>query len=421
MGVVMEATPSAARAATALISSRFSPPPPSVTFCYCAPFSISKTAPFSGVSVLKRTSSHSHIARAVERSDTGNSGGNESSEALSLANTTNFTRTLFNFSASNFLPLALISAVALGMVNPTLGCHAQKYSLSKFSTCGIFFISGLKLQGKEIEEVAEAWPVLLFGLASILLLSPLLSILILQVRLVPQEFVTGLAIFCCMPTTLSSGVALTQLAGGNPALALAMTVASNLLGVLTVPFWISILLADGFGVSIPTAKLFWSLISTLLVPLILGKVVRNSSEGLAMYIDKNSRILSLASTILLSLTPWMQVSRSRDLLLMVPSQVFIGALGMGLLIHLALLGFNTIALQALSVGCGGRDSVLTNKKNARTLIIICSQKALLIVVAVVEQLNGALGQPGLLVLPCVAAHINQEWTMFEPRATRLCN
>lgn len=35
------------------------------------------------------------------------------------------------------------------------------------------------------------------------------------------------------------------------------------------------------------------------------------------------------------------------------------------------------------------------------------QKALLIVVAVVEQLSGALGESGLLVLPCVAAHINQ--------------
>jgi sodium/bile acid cotransporter 7 len=79
--------------------------------------------------------------------------------------------------------------------------------------------------------------------ASILLLSPFFSKLILQVQIAPQEFVTGmllntkvavifyfilffltfcskllimmildtgLAIFSCMPTTLSSGVALTQ-------------------------------------------------------------------------------------------------------------------------------------------------------------------------------------------------------------------
>ena len=40
-----------------------------------------------------------------------------------------------------FFCAALISAVALGMANPTLGCYAHKYSLSKFTTFGIFFIS----------------------------------------------------------------------------------------------------------------------------------------------------------------------------------------------------------------------------------------------------------------------------------------
>ncbi|KAI3898869.1 hypothetical protein MKW92_009992, partial [Papaver armeniacum] len=68
---------------------------------------------------------------------------------------------------------------------------------------------------------------------SILLLTPFFSKVILQLQLVPQEFVTGLAVFSCMPTTLSSGVALTQLAGGNTALALAITVISNLIGILT--------------------------------------------------------------------------------------------------------------------------------------------------------------------------------------------
>ncbi|RVW94238.1 putative sodium/metabolite cotransporter BASS4, chloroplastic [Vitis vinifera] len=110
----------------------------------------------------------------------------------------------------------------------------------------------------------------------------------------------GLAIFSCMPTTLSSG-----LAGGNSALALAMTVISNLLGILIVPlfsssfnpelflhpshsveqmvlcwvvgclvpFSISKFIADGVGVSVPTKQLLRSLVVTLLIPLILGKVI----------------------------------------------------------------------------------------------------------------------------------------------------
>jgi predicted Na+-dependent transporter len=52
--------------------------------------------------------------------------------------------------------------------------------------------------------------------------------------LILTTHLTGLAMFCCMPTTLSSGVTLTQLVGGNTALALAMTAISNLLGIMIV-------------------------------------------------------------------------------------------------------------------------------------------------------------------------------------------
>lgn len=76
-----------------------------------------------------------------------------------------------------------------------------------------------------------------------------------------------------MPTTLNGGVALTQLVGGNSALALALTISSVLLGILTVPLWITKFFADGFGVAIPSWQLFRSLLLILIVPLILGKVM----------------------------------------------------------------------------------------------------------------------------------------------------
>ena len=37
---------------------------------------------------------------------------------------------------------ALVGGVALGIANPSLGCLADTYSLSKLSTFGIFIISG---------------------------------------------------------------------------------------------------------------------------------------------------------------------------------------------------------------------------------------------------------------------------------------
>ncbi|RZB86739.1 putative sodium/metabolite cotransporter BASS4, chloroplastic isoform B [Glycine soja] len=166
------------------------------------------------------------LVRACDRSQ--QMGGNGSKETKGLS----WVEPILTFARRNILPLALVSAVTLGLTYPSIGCVADKYGVSKIGPFGIFVISGLMLRSEEIGAAVEAWPVGLFGLVSILFLTPYFSRVILQIQLQPQEFITGLAIFACMPTTLSSGVALTQLAGGNSALALAMTVISNMLGIL---------------------------------------------------------------------------------------------------------------------------------------------------------------------------------------------
>ncbi|KAG1331013.1 putative sodium/metabolite cotransporter BASS4, chloroplastic [Cocos nucifera] len=115
----------------------------------------------------------------------------------------------------------------------------------------------------------------------------------------------------------------------------------------------------------------------------------------------------MINAVLLSLVPWMQVSRSRSLLLTVKPAVFAIAIGMGILLHLILLAFNTLTVHSLSVVSGGSKSVFANKENARAVVVVASQKTLPVMVAVVEQLGRAFGEPGLLILPCVASHIIQ--------------
>ncbi|KAL8162071.1 hypothetical protein V2J09_013560 [Rumex salicifolius] len=314
---------------------------------------------------------------------------------------------LLKFVSDNFMPLALLSGMTLGLINPTLGIIADRCYLSKVSTFCIFVISGLSLRSEEIGEAAQAWPVGIFGLASILLLTPLFSRLILKLSLQPREFVTGLALFTCMPTTLSSAVTLTQIVGGNSALALAMTLISNLLGVLVIPFSISLLVATGIGVSIPTQKLFTSLILVLLVPTIIGKVLRESFRGLADFTDNNRKFLSILSVVLLSVNPLIQMSKSRPLLFMVKPTSFLLVAVMSIVLHLALLVFNALAIKILSTITGGSKSEFAKEQNAIALLLVASQKTLPVLIAVVDQLDGSLGASGLLTLPCVAAHLSQ--------------
>lgn len=51
-------------------------------------------------------------------------------------------------------------------------------------------------------------PVLAVGLATILFATSLVARLVLLAPVRPAEFAYGLAVFCCMPTSLSANVAL---------------------------------------------------------------------------------------------------------------------------------------------------------------------------------------------------------------------
>uniref|UniRef100_A0A2P2KWN9 Uncharacterized protein n=1 Tax=Rhizophora mucronata TaxID=61149 RepID=A0A2P2KWN9_RHIMU len=87
--------------------------------------------------------------------------GNEAAKPSGLPNSFNW---LLNFTGANFLPLALVGGVLLGLANPSLGCLADRCYLSKFSTFAIFIISGLTLRNGDISAAVEAWPVGVFGL-----------------------------------------------------------------------------------------------------------------------------------------------------------------------------------------------------------------------------------------------------------------
>ena len=69
---------------------------------------------------------------------------------------------------------------------------------------------GLGLRRGEALRALSAWGATLYGAAAILALTPLAALGVLRLPLGSPDLALGLAVFCCMPTTLSSGVSLTQ-------------------------------------------------------------------------------------------------------------------------------------------------------------------------------------------------------------------
>jgi solute carrier family 10 (sodium/bile acid cotransporter), member 7 len=78
--------------------------------------------------------------------------------------------------------------------------------------------AGLQLRRTEGKEAMENLGAFILGLASILFITPLASKAILMLKLQPYELAVGLAVFCCMPTSLSANIALTAVRSSSPAL-----------------------------------------------------------------------------------------------------------------------------------------------------------------------------------------------------------
>jgi sodium/bile acid cotransporter 7 len=214
----------------------------------------------------------------------------------------------------------------------------------------VFLVSGLTLQSSELISVLRRPFSAVYGVVTILLLTPLLALLTTKLPLKPEEFSTGLSIFCIVPTTLSVGVALTQAAKGNQALALLLTVGTNILGIVTVPHLLKFLLGGQTGLaSLDPQDLTFKLTLTALVPTIVGHLAARSSNTVREFVKRNRVPLSLFSTLNLIAMVWQSLSGARDLLIRQSLPNIVSVIISGIAVHLLYLVLNYIAVKALGL------------------------------------------------------------------------
>ena len=78
------------------------------------------------------------------------------------------------------------------------------------NVCTIFVISGLTLRTDDAVQALRRPRGLAGGLVAILALTPMFGCAVRSIPFRKKAFATGLTVFCAVPTTLSSGVALVQ-------------------------------------------------------------------------------------------------------------------------------------------------------------------------------------------------------------------
>ena len=176
-----------------------------------------------------------------------------------------------------FVP-GLLAAVALAWLFPAAGAKGgllrTEYS-AKAGVALIFFLQGLTLSLAALQCGVLRWRLHALVQGWIFLLFPLTGLLLNRVAggALPPDLRLGFLFLCVLPTTVSTAIVFTAVAGGNTGGAVFNATLSNLLGIALTPLWTRWLMQAG-GRSLPLGPVILDIALLLLAPLAAGQALR---------------------------------------------------------------------------------------------------------------------------------------------------
>lgn len=173
-----------------------------------------------------------------------------------------------------FVGLAVV--IMLAFACPKWG---QTVRQSRVVNIGIFFsflITGASLNLPRAGSRARHAGAVLAATLSALLLIPVMAWLLVRAILSKTpDWVIGTTLIASAPVTIASGTILTAMAQGDVALSLMICMATNVIGLFTMPFVFSLLLGAGPQIQMPVLRLLGGLLLTVLVPVAIGWGMRS--------------------------------------------------------------------------------------------------------------------------------------------------
>ena len=187
------------------------------------------------------------------------------------------------FLKKNWFFAGILVVVLMAFGIPSLGQWVREYHILNVGIFLAFFITGLTLETSSIGTELRRFRAPVAAMISSLVVIPLLF-WGLAVLALPPEFVIGVCIIATAPVTVAAGTVMTDLGRGNVSLSLFICVLGNFLAVFTIPFSLKLLLSFGGGIELPVLQMLSGLALTVLVPTILGQLIRPLvKERLAPY------------------------------------------------------------------------------------------------------------------------------------------
>lgn len=165
------------------------------------------------------------------------------------------------------------------------------------SLCGIMFSMGLSLTFDDFRRVFVNRRALLVGSASILVVAPLVGTTIAVLFAPSAALTVGFILLATTPGGMLSNL-MTDLAKGDLALSLALTVLVSGIYVLLVPVYAYLALSHFMGldtkVAIPLGEFFRSIATITVLPVLCGLVLRRYLYRTALRIKNAVKLIAVA-------------------------------------------------------------------------------------------------------------------------------
>ncbi|MDB5054603.1 MAG: Bile acid:sodium symporter [Bacilli bacterium] len=192
------------------------------------------------------------------------------------------------FVGKTFAYWVLIFAVlAFFLPHPFVGLG--KYTVQLLGI--VMFGMGLTLSAADFKEVFRRPQDVAIGVASHFIVMPLLAYLICLVLRLPPDIAVGVILVGSCPSGTSSNV-MCLLAKGDVSLAVSIASVSTLLAPIVTP--LLILLFASKWVAVNPTSLFWQIVQVIIIPILLGLIVKSIFRGTA---QASAKVLPLVSAI----------------------------------------------------------------------------------------------------------------------------
>jgi sodium/bile acid cotransporter 7 len=176
--------------------------------------------------------------------------------------------------------LGMIFVIAMAGVEPDVGRKngplAPQITVKYIAVPLVLLLSGLSLKSEAVvqglKRVQQHLAIQTYSLLFIPLVMYFWVRVVLDNTSFPSELSDGLLIASCMPTTVSMCVILTAASDGDQVTAVFNATLGNIIGIFATPALLLLLL--GAKGSASTEKLLVSLVLTILLPLIVGQLLR---------------------------------------------------------------------------------------------------------------------------------------------------